>query len=71
MPAADDHERANGCTYREIEIAHLVKDGAYDTRLCHDKLRRKKSARLSLPGRERFTGLMSMQTATVLLRISV
>ncbi|WP_410316397.1 transposase [Klebsiella pneumoniae] len=34
-------------THRKIRAA--AADGAYDTRLCHDELRRKKSARLFLP----------------------
>jgi hypothetical protein len=43
---------------------------AYDTRLCHDELRAKKSARLFLPEKEQVTGPVSMQTATVPLLIS-
>ncbi|WP_431355966.1 transposase [Citrobacter freundii] len=31
------------------KIRAAAADGAYDTRLCHDELRRKKSARLFLP----------------------
>ncbi|MEL5909010.1 transposase [Citrobacter freundii] len=34
-------------THRKIRSA--AADGLYDTRLCHDELRRKRSARLSLP----------------------
>jgi hypothetical protein len=42
---------------------------AYDTRLCHDELRRKISA-LILPEKARVTGPVNMQTVTVQLRIS-
>ncbi|WP_228200746.1 transposase [Klebsiella pneumoniae] len=46
---------------RKIRAASA--DGAYDTRLCHDELRRKKkSARLSRPEKARVTGLVNMQT---------
>jgi hypothetical protein len=38
-------------THRKNQAA--AADGAYDTRLCHDELRRKKSARLFLPERSR------------------
>ncbi|CDL53513.1 Mobile element protein [Klebsiella pneumoniae ISC21] len=55
-------------THRKIRAASA--DGAYDTRLCHDELRRKKSARLSRPEKARVTGPVNMQTVTVLLRIS-
>ncbi len=55
-------------THRKIRAA--AADGAYDTRLCHDELRRKKSARLFLPEKEQVTGPVSTQTATVPLLIS-
>ena len=52
------------------KIRAAAADGAYDTRLCHDELRRKKSARLFLPKRSRLLARMSTQTATVPLLIS-
>jgi hypothetical protein len=55
-------------THRKIRAASA--DGAYDTRLCHDELRRKKISALILPEKVRVTGPVNMQTVTVLLRIS-
>ncbi len=54
-------------THRKIRAASA--DGAYDTRLCHDELRRK-SARLSRPEKVRVTGPVNMQTVTVQWLIS-
>jgi hypothetical protein len=54
-------------THRKIRAA--AADGAYDTRLCHDELRRK-NQRLFLPEKEQVTGPVSTQTATVPLLIS-
>jgi hypothetical protein len=45
-------------------------DGAYDTRLCHDELRRKKISALILPEKVRVTGPVNMQTVTVQWLIS-
>lgn len=50
-------------THRKIRST--AADGAYDIRLCHDELRCKKSASSFLPERERVTGLLGTQTATV------
>ncbi len=55
-------------THRKIRAASA--DGAYDTRLCHDELRRKKISALIRPEKARVTGPVNMQTVTVLLRIS-
>lgn len=55
-------------THRKIRSA--AADGVYDTRRCHDELRRKKISALILPERERATGQVSMETAIVLLRIN-
>ena len=55
-------------THRKIRAASA--DGAYDTRLCHDELRRKKISALIPPEKARVTGPVNMQTVTVLLRIS-
>ncbi len=45
-------------------------DGAYDTRLCHDELRRKKISALIPPRKVRVTGPVNMQTVTVQWLIS-
>ncbi|WP_410260846.1 hypothetical protein [Klebsiella pneumoniae] len=45
-------------------------DGAYDTRLCHDELRRKKISALIPPRKGAGYWPVNMQTVTVLLRIS-
>jgi hypothetical protein len=55
-------------THRKIRATSA--DGAYDTRLCHDELRRKKISALIPPRKARVTGPVNMQTVTVLLRIS-
>lgn len=52
-------------THRKIRAA-----AAYDTRLCHDELRRKKSARLSHPEKVQATGPESTQIVIVRLLIS-
>lgn len=54
--------------HRKIRTA--AADGAYDTRFCHDELRRKKISALILPEKELVTGQVSTQAATVLLRTS-
>ncbi len=55
-------------THRKIRAASA--DGAYDTRLCHDELRRKKISALILPEKVRVTGPVNMQTVTVQWLIS-
>jgi hypothetical protein len=55
-------------THRKIRAASA--DGAYDTRLCHDELRRKKISALIPPEKVRVTGPVNMQTVTVQLLIS-
>lgn len=55
-------------TYWKIKSA--VADWVYDIQLCHDELRRKKSAHLSLSGKVQVTGQANMQTETVLWRIN-
>ncbi|BEC45063.1 hypothetical protein VEE53_05610 [Escherichia coli] len=55
-------------THRKIRSA--VADGAYDTRLCHDELRRKKISALIPPEKVRVTGPVNMQTVTVQWLIS-
>lgn len=47
-------------THRKVKVAFA--DGAYDTKLCHDEQRRKKSRRLSLHELGRVTGRRSMWT---------
>ncbi len=47
-------------THRKIRSA--AADGAYDTRLCHDELRRKKISALIPPQKVRVTGPVNMQT---------
>ncbi len=55
-------------THRKIRAASA--DGVYDTRLCHDELRRKKISALILPEKVRVTGPVNMQTVTVQWLIS-
>ncbi len=55
-------------THRKIRAASA--DGAYDTRLCHDELRRKKISALIPPEKVRVTGPVNMQTVTVQWLIS-
>nr|VXZ81194.1 Transposase DDE domain [Klebsiella pneumoniae] len=55
-------------THRKIRAASA--DGAYDTRLCHDELRRKKISALIPPRKARVTGPVNMQTVTVQWLIS-
>lgn len=55
-------------THRKIRSA--AADGAYDTRLCHDELRRKKISAFILPERGQVTGRVSTQLVTVRLRTS-
>jgi hypothetical protein len=52
------------------KIRSTTADGAYDTRLGHDELRRRKISSLIHPRKEALTGRASMPTVTVLLRIS-
>lgn len=47
-------------TYRKVKVA--CADGAYDTKRCHDELRRKKSRRLSRREPGRVAGQWSMRT---------
>ncbi|MEW7311169.1 transposase [Buttiauxella gaviniae] len=47
-------------TPRKVKVASAV--GAYDTKLCHDELRRKKSRRLSRHEPGRVSGRRSMRT---------
>ncbi|STQ14490.1 putative transposase [Enterobacter cloacae] len=55
-------------THRKIRSA--AADGAYDTRLCHDELRRKKISALIPPRKGAVTGPVNMQTVTVQWLIS-
>lgn len=53
------------------KIRSAAADSAYDTRLCHDEVWRKKISALLRPEKEQVTGPVNMQTVTVQLLTSV